>query len=168
MTAEEMIFPLCGLTYADVVEVARTSPNKRVAARKLGVSERQFYAVINDKGLGHLFDNRKPRARCVSKDDILAAAETAANRADAADILGVSETYLKDLIHAFGLQGLFHRTIADRNVLVRFAQRGYTRKEAAEALSITHKQALHAIHKHGINHLFPKNGGEARHWAGNR
>lgn len=102
-----MIFPVAGLSLEDIEKVAAIAPNKRAAAKKLGMGERQFYSVIKQKGLSYLFDLRKPRSRCVSKEDIESAAAEGYTRKDAAFILGISEWYLKDLIHLWKLQDAF-------------------------------------------------------------
>lgn len=114
-----LIFPLCGLTYADCVSVAGV--NQRAAAKKLGVSERQFHAVIKRLEMGHLYPDVRPRPRCISKEDIAKVAGEGYTRRDAAHILGVSYGYLRDLIEEWKLQEFF----IDSGEAKRIARKGY-------------------------------------------
>lgn len=114
-----IIFPLCGLTYADVISVAGV--NQRAAAKKLGVSERQFGAVIKRLGMRNLFPDHRPRSRCVSKEDIIKVAGEGWTRRDTAHILGISYEYLRDLIERWKLQPYFIST----SQALSIAQKGY-------------------------------------------
>jgi transposase len=113
---------LCGLTYMQIVDIAIECPNKRAAAKRLGVSERQFYAVIKRRGMGHWFRCEKPRPRCISREDIVELAGQGFIRADVADLLGISEGYLKDLVHEWNLQDAF---TVRRGKAAWVARRGY-------------------------------------------
>lgn len=116
-----LIFPECGLTYADCISVAGI--NQRAAAKKLGVTERHFHRVINQLGMGHWFPDKRPRPRCISKEDIIQVASERYTRRDAAYILGISYAYLKDLIELWQLQDHFIST----SEAISRAQVGYCR-----------------------------------------
>jgi len=96
---------MCGLTYADCISVAGV--NQRSAAKKLGVSERQFGAVVKRLGMGHWYPDVRPRPRCISREDIVKVAGEGYTRRDAAHILGISFGYLRDLVEEWELQDAF-------------------------------------------------------------
>ena len=100
-----LIFPLCGLTYSDCISVAGV--NQRDAAKKLGISERQFHHVVKRLGMGHWYPDTRNRSRCISKEDIVTVAKEGYTRRDAAHILGISYGYLRDLIEEWKLQEFF-------------------------------------------------------------
>jgi len=112
-----MIFPLCGITYADCISVSGV--NQRDAAKKLGVSERQFHAVIKRLGMGHWYPDVRPRSRCISKEDIIKVAGERYTRRDSAHILGVSYAYLKDLIEEWKLQEYFISSSDAKRIAVK-------------------------------------------------
>lgn len=103
----KLIFPRCGLTYQHVIDVACIVPNKRAAAKKLGVSERQFYQVVKDLGLGHWFTLKKPRSRCLSREDVAQFGREGYTKKDAAYLAGVNYDYFKDLVRLYDLNDFF-------------------------------------------------------------
>lgn len=120
---DTLLFPRCGITMQHVLTIAGVADNKRDAAKKLGVSERQFYTVISRHNLGHLFANRKPRKVCVTKEDIVALAQERYTRKDAAYILGISPEYLKKLIQRWNLADMF---VVSKGKASWVTRRGYT------------------------------------------
>jgi hypothetical protein len=102
------IFPLCGISYNDVVEAAATQPNKKKAAERLGINEKYFYLTIKRLNMGHLFKaSRSPKRRCISKEDIVKVAGEGYPMKDAAFLLGISYSYLRLLATEWGVKGLF-------------------------------------------------------------
>jgi hypothetical protein len=114
-----LIFPSCGISYAQVVSVAGV--NQRAAAKKLGLSERNFCHVIRRLGLQHWFPDTRPRSRCISREDIIKVAGEGWTRRDAAEILGISYGYLRNLIEEWKLQDYF----ISKAEAARVAQVGY-------------------------------------------
>jgi len=119
-----LLFPLCGITLQHVEEIAKIADNKRDAARRLGISERQFYQVISDKKLHYLFQRKRPQSRCVSADDIVLLAKEGYTRRDTAYLLGISDAYLKTLIHHWNLATEF---IVTKGKAAWVTRRGYAR-----------------------------------------
>lgn len=103
----ELLFPRCGITMQHVKDIAEIANNKRDAARRLGICERQFYAVIAKHRLGYLFASKHPRPRRVSADDIIELARQGFTRRDTAYLLKISDDYLKVLIRKWKLAGEF-------------------------------------------------------------
>jgi transposase len=114
-----VLMPKCGVSYLDFVSVA--GMNQRAAAKRLGVSERNFGDVVRRLGLQHWFPDTRPRSRCISREDIIKVAGEGWTRRDAAHILGVSYGYLRNLIEEWKLQGYF----ISKAESARVAQVGY-------------------------------------------
>lgn len=119
----DLLFPRCGITLQHVQEIAKVAKNKREAARKLGISERQFYSVIAKHNLGYLFSRFKSRKICVTKEEIIDMAQQGYTRRDTAYLLGISVDYLKRLIHRWQLADTFIITKGKASWITR---RGYT------------------------------------------
>ena len=98
---------LCGVTYLQIVDAAIASPNMRAAAERLGVSYDHLRRIVKRRGMGHWFRIEKPRPRCVSREDVAGLARQGFIRADVADMLGISEGYLKDLVREWNLYDEF-------------------------------------------------------------
>jgi len=99
---------LCGLTYDQIIQVAMTTPNKRAAAKKLGVSDKYFLVVIKRLGMGHWFRTEKSSngpPPLISKDDLLSVHGMILD--DAAELLGVCRNTVKKAIKREGLRHLF-------------------------------------------------------------
>lgn len=158
---------LCGLSYHDVITAAMDSPNLRAAARRLGVSERQLRTVVKRRGMQHWFRREKPRPRCVSREDVEHAA-LVGSRWEAADVLGISESYLKDLINLWGLHDLFAwRPEISKEDLERCARLKMTRKEISLCRGIPYNRVATAVRRYGLEHLFPGSYG-GRKWVESR
>jgi len=97
----KILFPLCGITYADCVSVAGL--NQRAAAKRLGLSLRNFGEVIRKNGMTHVYPHTRASSRCVSKEDVIQVASEGYTRKDAAYILGISYGYLRDLVKDWDL-----------------------------------------------------------------
>jgi hypothetical protein len=98
----------CGLTYDQIVAVAISAPNKRAAAKKLGVGEDHFRRVVKNLGMGHWFSNKKTgRSICLTKDDIVQLAKDGYNMKDAAFVAGVNYSYFKKLVADYGVNDSF-------------------------------------------------------------
>lgn len=95
----------CGLTYLDIVGCA--GMNQRQAAKRLGVSHEHFNRVCRSTGIGHWFPHTKRRLACVSREQIAEIARDGYTRKDAAYLLGISTSYLNDLIYRWSLQAEF-------------------------------------------------------------
>lgn len=100
-----LLFPSCGISYLQVISVAGV--NQRHAAKKLGVSERQFTEVIRRRHMQHWFPDVRPRPRCISREDIEKLAAEGYTKRDAAFIAGVEYSYFKELVQLYGLRDLF-------------------------------------------------------------
>lgn len=97
---------LCGLTRADIVKVASERPmNQREAAKRLGCNYAHFNQVMKREGMTHLFTTA--RRRCISREDVVKAAQGGLCQTDTAEILGISRPYLTQLIAEWGLRDLF-------------------------------------------------------------
>jgi transposase len=114
-----VLMPKCGVSYLDFVSVA--GMNQRAAAKRLGVSERNFGDVVRRLGMSHWYPDTRPRSRCISRDDIIKVAGEGWTRRDAAHILGVSYGYLRNLIEEWKLQSYF----ISKAQAARVAQVGY-------------------------------------------
>lgn len=122
-----LAMPYAGLTFADVSLAAlNTHGNRRRTAKRLGVSIRALDACIERHNLGRWFvagrgKGKRPRARCVTVEQIIEVAQEGYHRRDVAEILGISYAYLKDIIEECNLQGHFISAAQAK----RIARRGY-------------------------------------------
>jgi transposase len=114
-----VLMPKCGVSYLDFVSVA--GMNQRAAAKRLGVSERNFGDVVRRLGMSHWYPDTRPRSRCISSEDIIKVAGEGWTRRDAAHILGISPGYLRNLIEEWKLQEYF----ISKAEAARVAQVGY-------------------------------------------
>ena len=99
------LLPRCGVTDDQVREVLTTAPNARTAAKRLGVGESHLRKIAAQHGIR--VNSRRPRQRCVSREDIAELANDGFTRPDVAHLLGISPAYLKDLIAKWDLAGEF-------------------------------------------------------------
>ena len=102
-----VIFPLFGLTYADMVNAACTTPNMRACAKRLGVSERQLYKVARELGASHWFGKSKPRRSKVNIAEVIELAQQGFIRADVAYMVGITPHYLDELVQRHGIADAF-------------------------------------------------------------
>lgn len=100
-----LLFPRAGITRADL-EHAR-GMNQRQAAKRIGISERHFSQVVKDEGLQDMFPHIHNRSRKVTREEIAELAGQGFIRRDVAYMLGISPTYLKDLIAKWNLADEF-------------------------------------------------------------
>ena len=124
----KILFPQCGITYADCVGVAGL--NQRAAAKRLGISLRNFGEVIRKNGMTHLYPHTRASSRCVSKDDVIQVASEGYTRKDAAYILGISYGYLRDLVKDWDLGGYFIST----GEAISVARNGYCSHNLAQSM----------------------------------
>ena len=94
---------LCGISYKQVISCAGMS--QKEAAKRLGVNYSHFNQVVKRYHLGHWFDST--RHRCITRDDIIKAAESGRCQIDTAEDLGISGPYLSQLLSLWGLRHLF-------------------------------------------------------------
>ena len=102
-----VIFPMCGLTYADMVDAACTTPNMRACAKRLGVSERQLYEVAKRLGASHWFGKLKPRPSKVNIEEVVDLAQQGFIRADVAHMIGIHPSHLDEIVQKNGLAEKF-------------------------------------------------------------
>jgi hypothetical protein len=105
--SSRVIFPMCGLTYADMVDAACTTPNMRACAKRLGVSGRQLYEVAKRIGASHWFGKLKPRPSKVNIEEVVELAQQGFIRADVAYMIGISHKYLDEIVQDYGLADKF-------------------------------------------------------------
>lgn len=122
------LFPLCGITYADCVSVAGV--NQKEAARRLGLSQRNFGEVVRRLGMAHWYPLVRPGKRCVTKEDIIQVASEGYTRLDAAYILGISYSYLRELIKDWDLGGHF----LSLSKAVSVGKKGYCSHNLAQSM----------------------------------
>lgn len=116
-----ILFPRCGLTYADVVSCAGMS--QKAAAKRLGLAYSHFNKAVTRFGLDHWFS--KPRqafTQCVTPEDIIQSAKEGYTMKDAAFVLDVSERYFKTLVARWDLTHHFPNS----GKAAWIARRGYT------------------------------------------
>lgn len=122
-----LMMPVAGLSFADVSLAALECCGNRVrTAKRLGVGIRSLDAAIEREGLQRWFVSgrgrgSRPRSRCVTREQVVALAVDGYLKADAADILGISEYYLRDLIELWGITEFN----ADRGRSVKIGMHGY-------------------------------------------
>jgi uncharacterized protein (DUF362 family) len=127
--AGNMMMPRCGLTFCDVSLAALECHGNRVrTAKRLGVGIRSLDAAIEREGLHRWFVSgrgcgKRPRRKCVTREQIVELAADVYLKADAAAILGISPAYLKDLIREYGITDFAE----NRGERVRIGMHGYCR-----------------------------------------
>jgi len=129
MSIVPLMMPVAGLSFADVSLAALECSGNRVrTAKRLGVGIRSLDAAIEREGLQRWFvagrgRGKRFRSRCVTREQVVALAVDGYLKADAADILGISEYYLRDLIELWGITEFN----ADRGRSVKVGMYGYVR-----------------------------------------
>lgn len=130
-----LMFPRCGLSFADVSLAALECRGNRVrTAKRLGVGVRSLDAAIAREGLERWFVSHdwsigpkgggyKSRTKCVQRDQVIEVAKEGYSQRDAAYILGVEYSYLKRLVKEWRLRAHF----PDHGQCVRNGHLGYAR-----------------------------------------
>jgi predicted DNA-binding transcriptional regulator AlpA len=139
----DVLFPRCGLTYNDLVSTAEKCRTKKECAARLGVSDNQLDRVIKKHDLHHLFSKQAGELFAgVTAADLLKAACRCANMSEAAQSLGVSQSYFTKKVKEIGATDYFKRRkprkrrITKRST-VQLARQGYTRRDAAFLLGVS-------------------------------
>jgi len=105
--------PIAGLTFCDISAIAWECQGNRVqTAKRLGVGVRSLDAAIERHGLHNWFvvgrgRGKHFRSRCVTRDQIIEVAREGYSQTDAAFILGIEYSYLKDLVKLWNLRPYF-------------------------------------------------------------
>ena len=107
MNRNEILFPICGISYGDIVDIAGKAHNMRDAAKRLGICESQFYKVMNSLDMASMFQNKRLRQSRVTREEIIELAEQGYTRKDTAFLLGIKYSYLKTLISRWELSKHF-------------------------------------------------------------
>jgi transposase len=123
MSPDTLIFPLCGLTYADVVMVSKKAHNKVEAAKMLGVSYKNMCSTFKKKGLDGMFHNGKRRKRRVTREEVDRLGREGYLKSDAAYLLGISVSYLRDLLQLWQITSFADQ----RSLRCRIGKKGYCR-----------------------------------------
>ena len=131
-----LAMPVAGLSFADVSLAALECRGNRVrTAKRLGVGVRSLDAAIDREGLHRWFISAdwrvgpkgvagsRFRRRCVTREQVVDLAAEGYLKSDAADILGISEAYLKDLIRSWKITEFN----SDRSRSVKIGLHGYAR-----------------------------------------
>lgn len=122
-----LMMPMCGLSFYDVSLAALECRGNRVrTAKRLGVGVRSLDAAIEREGLQRWFvvgrgRGSRPRSCCVTREQIVELAAAGYIKSDAADILGISVYYLRDLIEKWGITEFN----SDRSRSVKIGMFGY-------------------------------------------
>jgi len=169
MSPDTLILPRCSIRYRDLLEVAKSGPNIRQAADRLGVDYFYLVRVLKVKGLRHLFPSRETvlarehigEDMGLSREDVQRAADLHYVLADAAEFLGCSVAQLCRMKARWGIA--WHNQ-GEGSVLARggelveipavkleqLAARGLTRTEAAVALNVSVATVRRFIKKHDV------------------
>lgn len=120
MSDVSLMMPVAGLSFYDVSLAALECNGNRVrTAKLLGVGIRSLDAAIARHGLQRWFISRdwrigpksavgsRQRQRCVSREQIISIASEGYTRKDAAYLLGIDYSYLKELVRMWGLSDHF-------------------------------------------------------------
>jgi len=127
MGDKALMMPIAGLSFADVSLAAMECHGNRVrTAKRLGVGVRSLDAAIDREGLQRWFvagrgRGVRPRSVCVTREQIVEQALAGYLREDAAEILGISKGYLRDLCERFSITEFSE----NRGYRVRVGLRGY-------------------------------------------
>lgn len=109
----QLAMPICGLKFTDLSEVAWDCGGNRVrTASRLGVAVRSLDAAISRHGLHNWFmagrgRSPRPRKRCVTREQIIEVVQDGYSQKDAAFLLGIEYSYLKDLVRLWNLREFF-------------------------------------------------------------
>jgi hypothetical protein len=131
MVGRALMMPGAGLSFADVSLAAMDCDSNRTrTAKRLGVSVRALDAAIDREGLHSWFAqtkgifnrniHRRFRPRCVTRQDVQNLIDEGYLREDAASILGISTSYLRDLCVVFGVS-----FAGDRSMRIKIGKGGY-------------------------------------------
>lgn len=130
-----LMMPIAGLSFYDVSLAALECRGNRVrTAKRLGVGIRSLDAAIAREGLERWFVSHdwrigpkgggyKSRKRCVTREQIIDVAAEGYSQKDAAFILGIDYSYLKQLVSEWGIRDCFPA----HGVCVRNGLLGYAR-----------------------------------------
>lgn len=114
-----LMMPLAGLSFYDVSLAALECRGNRVrTAKRLGVGIRSLDAAIARHGLERWFVSHdwrigpkgsgyKSRSRCVTREQVVEVASEGYSQKDAAFVLGIDYSYLKQLVREWGLRDHF-------------------------------------------------------------
>lgn len=96
-----------GVTASEILKAARRCANMREAALSLGLSPDPFYKKMKAIGATGYFNKQKPRNRCITKSQVISLAREGYTKPDTAFLLGISASYLKDLVALWNLANEF-------------------------------------------------------------
>jgi hypothetical protein len=111
-----------GITATDLLRAASRFANMGQAALALGVSPGYFTKKVKELGATEHFKRKRNRRRRVCRRSIIKLAREGYTRRDAAYLLGISDSYLKDLIHQWSLADEF---IVSKGRAAWVTRRGY-------------------------------------------
>lgn len=120
MVGRALMMPVAGLSFADVSLAAMECHGNRVrTAKRLGVGVRSLDAAIDREGLQRWFVSGRgcgvrPRSVCVTREQIQELSDGCYLREDAAEILGISKYYLRDLCERWGVSFAGNRSMRSR------------------------------------------------------
>jgi hypothetical protein len=97
---------LLGITYSQIVNQC-AGMSYAQAAKTCGVGAKNFTTAIRRNGMAHWFQaGRRNRRRCVTEEQVREVVHSGLIRADAAEALGISVGYLRNLMRLYNIQML--------------------------------------------------------------
>lgn len=125
------LFPYCGITNQDIEDCITAKMNKRQAAKRLGISESRFYAVMKESGWNTRFHRSRKQyipnpkklnsTLKITKRRLMYYGRLGYTIKDTASCVGACYKSVRLIINHYGIRDLFPSRSEGRLI----AQRGY-------------------------------------------